>query len=88
MPIIEVTAETNRLDLWAAANIGSKSDEARFAVIYNNLPYFLHTRTFWLGLGDYLSTDPPVYNEFDRLVVNGGYLVINNRRLSVRGEAP
>lgn len=51
-----VTAETNRLDLFALAHLGSATDADRRRIIRLNPAYFAGRPTFWLAVGQELAT--------------------------------
>lgn len=74
-----VTQSTNRVDTFAAAHGISEADLVRW-----NLPYFTENSTFWLPVGDDFNTFAPPGQSTRTLLVDDGYLIVNDRYLGLR----
>ena len=83
MTTAKVTTATNRVDLFAREHLGGAADANIRNLISWNVDYFAARRTFWLGDGDTLNTSPPVAVPRYLLVVNGGWLTLDDDRLLI-----
>ena len=84
-PTREVTIQTNRCDLFAAAWSITIHE-----LVDWNIGYFSARRRFWLGVGDRLRIEPPTgAGGLELLVREGGdshILVVDAHRLTVLVE--
>ena len=73
-----VTADTNRVDSFAAAHGIAEQDVIRW-----NIDYFVGSRTFWLPVGEDFSIRAPTLSLGRSLLVNGHVLLVNGRELAI-----